>query len=120
MKYCKKCGHELAKDVQVCPTCGTDQNAKLKKEQGDFDTRQQAEIIDWVIRLGMIAWTILFAVLIIPLVWHIPMTIIVWKKISNGERIPLALAICTLIFACPVSGLLILIKPLMVNVVSKF
>ncbi len=45
---------------------------------------------------------------LIPLLWQIPMTVVVFKGIKDGRHIGLGFKICTLIFVSLVSGILLL------------
>ena len=47
--------------------------------------------------------------MLIPLAWMIPMTVVLAKKRKNGEKPSVALGVCTLLFVNLISGILILV-----------
>lgn len=47
---------------------------------------------------------------LIPLAWQIPMTVIYFKKVKNGEPISMAFKICSLLFVSLIAGILMLVQ----------
>lgn len=66
----------------------------------------------WVDAAGLhLATHILLIILAcsaIPLCWIVPITIVVGKRLGDKRPISIALKICTLLFVCVVSGILML------------
>ncbi len=45
---------------------------------------------------------------LVPLAWTIPLTLHIWKKLKNDEKISVAVSVCTLIFVSLVAGIILL------------
>ena len=76
MKYCVKCGNELADDAVICPKCGCATelyNASESKENNDKALKKIALIF-------MIISTVVGGLALIPLIWMLPMTLSYSKK----------------------------------------
>lgn len=99
MKYCSKCGNELLDEAVICPKCG----CSIDEKSSDKNTiRLIAKIF---MLIGCISSAFLY---LIPLAWTIPMTVIYWKKVKNGESVSTAFKVCSLIFVSLVAGILML------------
>ncbi len=94
MKYCAKCGRELANGASTCPSCGASASNGLHT----------------AIKVLLIIGTIVAGIygLLIPLIWCIPMTISVCNKLKNNEPISTGFKVCVLIFVNTIAGILLL------------
>ena len=105
MKYCTHCGKELLDDAVICPGCGckaeTTSSSPIIEEE---DKKVFALIIKIFMVIGCIAtgWSL------IPLLWTIPMTVHVFKKLDAREPIGVGFKICTLLFVNLVAGIMLL------------
>lgn len=104
MKYCVKCGNELADDAVICPKCGCATelyNASESKENNDKALKKIALIF-------MIISTVGGGLALIPLIWMLPMTLSYSKKIKNEESVSMGFKVCTLLFVNMIPGILML------------
>ncbi len=107
MHFCTKCGKELEDGVSVCPNCGNVCEAEtvqpaaaaVKKSGGGLAT---AIKVFMVLGCLSVAWSI------IPLIWAIPMTVVTFRKLNNGEPIGVGFKICSLLFVSLIGGILML------------
>lgn len=56
----------------------------------------------------MVICTVIMGFYLIPLAWCIPMTIIYFKKVNNGEEVSTAFKICCLLFVSLFAGIFML------------
>lgn len=123
MKYCCKCGSELCDEAIVCPNCGCAANNPNETKTNNSSSGLLAAakvfmIINCcVLVISAIVTFFIYAELdvaylgileFIPLMWCIPMTVTLDKKIKNNQPISVAFKVCTLLFANLVSGILLL------------
>lgn len=99
MKYCTKCGAEIADEAVICPSCGCAVVAP-KSENSTLKT---------VIKVFMVLGTILMAFGIIPLIWTIPMTVHYFHCVRDGKPVGIGFKICTLLFVSLIGGILMLV-----------
>ena len=101
MKFCEKCGKEIAEEAVICPGCGC---AIAEKGNGGKDGLAVASKVFLI--LGCIAqgW------LILPLAWLLPITITVWNRMKNNKPVGVGLKICTLLFVSLIGGILLLCR----------
>ena len=104
MKFCAKCGSQMADDAAFCGACGY--SAKVtnapSKTSGNETLRTLAKVF-------MIVGTIAQASLIIPLAWCIPMTVHYFKCTKENRPVSTGFAVCTLLFVNTISGILMLV-----------
>ena len=70
----------------------------------------QDDTLDIIIKVFMILGCISLGWMIIPLAWCIPMTVITFRKINDGESLDTGLKICTLLFVSLVAGICMLCR----------
>ena len=104
------CGTELADDAAVCFSCGSSFETALdpvspvygqKKQNSGLTTTAKVFMVIGAIVTGLMGYTI-------PLAWCIPMTIIYFNKVKNGQHISTGFKVCTLIFVSTIAGILML------------
>lgn len=106
MKYCVHCGNELYDEAVICPKCGCKApNLKKEAKKDESDSKLLIQITKGFMLLGCIT----YGFLIIPLIWMIPMTVSLFKKYDNNEKISLSFKILSLIFVSRIAGILMLI-----------
>lgn len=127
MKFCQTCGSEISDDARFCKVCGTIimQNNNNNQYVNNVNNNQRANTvnnpymnpqyeiyqnvtpyqqnvtpngIEIAAFILMILATIVFGVLIIPLAWCVPMTVIYYNKINRNEIVGVGFKICVLMF----------------------
>lgn len=110
MKYCSKCGVELADDARFCSNCGNpvEETAQpeVQTEKGKNSDLQMITKIFMII--GAVSTSL--STCLLGAAWCVPMTLHYLKKIENGEPVSLAFKICTLLFVNQVAGILMLVE----------
>ena len=106
MKYCTHCGKEVLDEAVVCPSCGckvgsTTTSNKMVEEE-------DKKILTLLVKIFMIIGCIATGWSLIPLLWTVPLTVHVWRKLSNKEPIGIAVKICSLLFVNIVAGIILL------------
>ena len=110
MKYCSKCGVELADDASFCSNCGSRvgdaaQPAAQPKTTMNSDLQMITKIF---MIIGAVSTSL--STCLLGAAWCVPMTLHYLKKIENGEPVSLAFKICTLLFVNQVAGILMLVE----------
>jgi uncharacterized membrane protein YvbJ len=107
MKYCSKCGKELADEAVFCSQCGCSTSP-----QGYGTSYAQAPAgpttLQTVAKIFMIISTVVMGLYLIPLAWCLPMTISYCNKIKNGEPVSTGFKICTWLFVNTIAGIVML------------
>ncbi len=107
MKYCVHCGNELLDDAVICPKCGCRvPNIREEKKEESSDT----DLLIAITKGFMVLGCILSGFLLIPLLWTIPMTVSLFKKYDNKEKISMKFKILSLIFVSRIAGILMLVN----------
>lgn len=103
MKYCQKCGKEIADEAVVCVNCGC---AVSKEKTGNGGKDGLAVASKVFLILGCIAqgW------LLLPLAWCLPITISIFNKMNNNEPVGTGLKVCSLLFVNLIGGILLLCR----------
>ena len=137
MKYCKKCGNKMVDDAVVCVKCGCYVDKNLSQEGGeqfcaycgfplsvstDVCVRCGTPVLKNTKTLksystGMVTVIKVFLTLAcvfkiaaahVCLLWMLPMTISLFKKMNKSEPIGVGFKVCTLIFVSFIAGILLL------------
>lgn len=138
MKYCPKCGAELLDDAVMCPNCGASVNQNgTVANSSKYDTLGTVAKVFLIIAIVGCVLSALSALLplmagapegvteeqwllmksgyigaiiggFVPLAWAIPMTVVIFRRLRNYERIGTGLKVCTLIFVSLIAGILLL------------
>ena len=103
MKYCTHCGKELLDEAVVCPGCGCKVEVKTPLLE-----EEDKKIFALIIKIFMVIGCIATGWALIPLLWTIPMTTHVFKKLNDHEPISLGFKICTVLFVSLVAGIMLL------------
>ncbi len=105
MKFCQKCGKEIADEAVICPGCGcaVDGAAKPQANGGDDGLAVAAKVF---LILGCIAqgW------LLLPLAWCLPITISICGRMKRNEPVGTGLKVCALLFVNLIAGILLLCR----------
>lgn len=110
------CGNSLNDDDQYCPKCGTKQEASDKGSFFSENTKQEFKSLqnnsdyDELIKVFAIICTVITGFAIIPLLWTIPLTVILCGKLDNHEKVGVGLSVVILLFVSMISGILLLVK----------
>ena len=126
MKYCSKCGSEIADEAVVCPKCGCAvDNVKTSSSGNGIKTATKVflvlscvsscimTLIYFICAMVAIAdgsggLFFTYLLLSLPSFWVVPMTISYFSKVKNGEILGTGFKVCTLIFVNIVAGILML------------
>lgn len=122
MRYCPNCGTEVNEDSKFCPKCGSslelntvngstvNMNSTINLEASKTSKKRTfySDGVKTAIKIFMILSCVAIGWALIPLLWMIPMTVIVFKSLDNDEEINVALGIVILIFQSLIAGILIL------------
>ena len=109
MKYCTHCGTEINDEAVVCPNCGCPTDLYNANSGSNINTNSNNSGLATTAKVFMVIGCVISAFYwIIPLAWTIPMTVIYFKKIKNGEQISTAFKVCSLLFVNKVAGILML------------
>ena len=103
MKYCQKCGKEIAEEAVICPGCGCAIEQKNAENGGKDGLAIAAKIF-------LIIGTIAQGWLLLPLAWCLPITISVCNKMKRNEPVGTGLKICSLLFVNTIGGILLLCR----------
>lgn len=109
MKVCPQCGEVLADNAVMCSKCGH----VLATQQTDVPSvaaDSSNSGLKTAAKVFMIIGTVFTSILtyLIGLAWCLPMTIVYFVKVKNGEKVPTGFKVCTLLFVNVVAGILML------------
>ena len=102
MKYCTHCGNEVVDEAVICPSCG------CKVDSTNVAKSDDRNVIALVAKIFMILGCIATGWLLIPLIWTIPLTVHVFKKLEKNEPIGTGVKVCSLLFVNLIAGILLL------------
>ena len=105
MKYCTQCGNELVDEAVICPACGCKVPSASSSGIIEEDDRK---VFYTVIKAFMVICTVLSGFLLLPLLWTIPLTAHVCRKLKNNQPIGIGVKVCTLLFVSRVAGIMLL------------
>lgn len=100
MKYCAYCGKQIEDNAVICIHCG------CKVE--DIKEKDSNSTLKTIVKVLLILRCIATGWLIVPLAWHIPMTVSVFNKYKNHEPISTGFKICTILFTSTLAGIIML------------
>jgi len=110
MKYCPKCGAEMADDARFCPKCGAEyivQNANTEMVTGQVQT--QSDTLKTAAKVFMVIGTVVLGLCTwIALAWCLPMTITYFDKVKKGEPVGTGFKVCCLLFVSLIAGIIML------------
>ena len=113
MKYCMKCGVELADDASFCSNCGSRvEGAAQPATTTTQPEKKKNSDLQMIAKIFMVigAVSVTLGTCLIGAIWCIPMTMHYFKKTESGEPVSLAFKICTLLFVSQVAGILMLVE----------
>ena len=105
MKYCTHCGKELLDEAVVCPSCGCRAESTTSSPILDEEDKK---IFKLIIKVFLVIGCIASGWALIPLLWTIPLTTHVFKKLNKNEPIGIGIKICVLLFVNLVAGIMLL------------
>lgn len=138
MKYCEHCGSEMDDDAKFCPKCGQKAGGDAhectspnKNSERCYSSKLRTAAFVFMILsivctfLAFLICVIAFGnpnssaqiastskgaacIYLIPLLWQIPMTVVVYKGIHDGRHIGVAFKVITLLLVSLVGGILLL------------
>ena len=103
MKFCQKCGKEIADEAIICPGCGC-AISEENKEKGGNDGLAVASKIFLILGCVAQGW------LLLPLAWCLPITISICNKMKYNEPVGTGLKVCSLLFVNLIGGILLLCR----------
>ena len=107
MKYCSHCGKEILDEAVVCPGCG----CKVEPPKSTLIVDEEdKKILALLIKVFMIIGCIASGWMLIPLLWTVPMTIHVFRKLDAREPIGVGYKVCVLLFVNLIAGIILLVK----------
>ena len=105
MKYCSHCGKELFDEAVVCPSCGC--SVAANSNNGVVE-EEDKKVFRLIIKVFMILGCIASGWALIPLIWTIPLTSHVFRKLNSNQPIGLGVKICSLLFVNLIAGIMLL------------
>lgn len=103
MKYCQKCGSQIADDAAFCSHCGS------AVTPSDSPATSEPSIFKTIAKIFMIVGCVVSAFpFLIPLCWTLPMTMHYIRAIKEHRHIGTEFKVCALIFVNIVAGILML------------
>ena len=106
MKYCSRCGTQLADEAAFCINCGCAVNPAHSTAPAEIVQENKRSAMKTAIKFFMILNTVFMGFMILPLAWCIPMVLSYSKKIKNNQPIGVGFKICTFLFLSRLGGLL--------------
>ena len=103
MKFCSKCGKELADEAVICVGCGCEVQQEKQAPSNNKPSGLQVAA-----KVLMIISTVVMGLYIIPLAWCIPMTVSYSKNLKRGKPISTGFKVCSLLFVNTIAGILML------------
>lgn len=100
MKFCQYCGQQLSEEAVICPKCGCATGVPFPN--------QRSSGLKTATKVFMILSCIAGAIYLFPLCWVLPMTIVYFRRTSQGIPMSVAFKVCTLIFVNLIAGILML------------
>ena len=104
MKYCTHCGKEILDEAVICPHCG----CKVETPSSPIIEEEDKKIFALIIKIFMVIGCVASGWTLIPLLWTIPMTVHVFKRLDAREPIGVGFKICVLLFVNLVAGIMLL------------
>ncbi len=101
MKYCPHCGAEVNDDAVVCVSCGR-QIPQANSNSEDNSTLSTVAKVFLILGCISIGWCL------IPLIWCIPITVSIFKKLNTHQPIGTGLKVCALLFVSLIGGIILL------------
>ena len=117
MKYCTKCGTQAEDDALFCSKCGH----KFAKEgeqtvvtpepaaQATTTPKKRDESLLNVAFIFCVIACVFWGFGLIPLIWMVPLTVMLYNKIKNKEPIDIAFKVVVLIFVSLIGGILLIV-----------
>ncbi len=114
--FCKFCGKKIGIGTPYCPYCGSRIDMPAPPQQPAYQApapqyvqpKTEPTTLATVAFVFMIISTVLSGLLLIPLAWMLPMTLIFKKKIDAGLPVGVGFKVCTLLFVSTIAGILML------------
>lgn len=122
MKFCQKCGKEIADEAVICPGCGcaVEGAAKPQASGGNDGLAVAAKVFlilgcitdGWLYLLHIIFFggLAIFLVPFLPLAWCLPITISICGRMKRNEPVGTGLKVCALLFVNLIAGILLLCR----------
>lgn len=111
--FCTNCGKQIDEGSKFCPYCGQKVDCELEdisvKNQDEFK-KENNKVIDTIAKIFLVLSCVGGGLLLIPLAWMLPITIMVFSRINNNKEIGVGLKICALLFVNVISGILLLVR----------
>ncbi|MBO6280841.1 MAG: zinc-ribbon domain-containing protein [Bacilli bacterium] len=108
MKYCTKCGQELNDDALFCSRCGQKVESPVNEVSKKTSGYRDKTMLNIGFILCVVA-TVINGFAIIPLIWQVPLTVSLYRKINNNERISVGFKVVILIFVSLIGGVLLIV-----------
>lgn len=106
-RFCPYCGQEVNVGDEWCGNCFGALNAPSHTPTAQAPPRPKSDYI--AVRVFMIIGCIAGAFFyLVPLVWNIPLTVHVFKRLNKGAPISTGIKICVLLFCNLIAGILLL------------
>ena len=112
MKKCNQCGTIVSDDEKICNNCG----GEAFDAAPDFNTAPEVNganggnkpvggtILQKLSKVLMVISCIAGGLLILPLAWLIPITVVYCKKVKSGKKVGVGFKICVLLFVNVFAG----------------
>ena len=112
--FCKNCGNEIDDKAFICVKCGclTDNGELLKQQEKAINAKNDNndQTLGNIAKVFAIVTCAICGIYIIPLLWMLPMTIVLCKKLNKNQKIGTAFKVFILLFLSTVAGILLLCR----------
>ncbi len=102
MKFCQKCGKEIAEEAVICPGCGCAISSQTAKGGNDG--------LAVAAKIFLIISCIFQGFMLLPLAWCLPITIAICNRLKYNQPISVGLKVCALLFVNMIGGILLLCR----------
>ncbi len=111
MKYCSNCGHGMNDSDIFCSKCGLEvggqENTELIRTAAH---NTHSDGLSIAIKIFMVIGCIAVGWSLIPLLWCIPLTVHVFRRLNTGTYIGTGCKICVLLFVNLIAGICLLCR----------
>ncbi len=115
--FCRNCGNQLDDKAVICTKCGclTELGDKMNLGQQTNlsetpEKTNNSDGLGTVAKVFAIIGTAIMGIYLFPLLWTLPMTIALCKKLERKEPISVGFKVCMLLFVSTIAGILLLCR----------
>lgn len=102
--FCTRCGAEIHEEAVICINCG----CPVAKNTATNLPTETDNVLEIIIKVFLVLGCLSLGWLLIPLIWCIPLTVIVFNRLGKKKKIGVGIKICVLLFVNLVAGICLL------------